>query len=299
MMCSRGMSGGRGIALIAVLWVVAALTVIAAGMLSLVKGHTRALGTFQNQVVADTLGDAGTNLALRQILEKREQFQRFQRLGFDIEGIPVEVDVIPVSGLISLNGAQESLLTDLFVHGGGVAPEQAQMLAQRVIDWRDPDGIAMPKGAEDDAYAAAGSRYRTRGGRFQSPEDLLQVLGVDYGLYVRIASLVTVESRLSSVDASAAPEEVLRVLAGGDAAAALNYAQKRSGVGDGRFAVGGKALTSTGAGGLQTVFRLDARVALPGTQIRMRRQLVRIDLAGHNQYWKTLRVWPSVVVAGN
>lgn len=288
----------RGMALIAVLWVVAALTVIAAGMLSLVKGHTQALGSFQNQVLADALGDAGAQLALRQILERREQFQRFQRLSFDIDGTSIEVDVVPVSGLISLNSAQENLLTDLFAHGGGVAPEQARMLAQRVIDWRDPDGVAMPKGAEDDAYAAAGTRYRTRGGRFQSPEDMLQVLGVDYDLYVRIAGLVTVESRLTTVDANAAPDEVLRVLAGGDAEAASNFAQKRSGVGDGRFAVGGNALANTGAGGFQAVFRLDARVALPGTPLRLRRRLVRIDAPELNQYWKTLRVWPSTVVAG-
>lgn len=287
----------RGLALIAVLWVVAALTILAAGMLALVKGHTRALGSFQSQIQADALGDAGAQLALRQVLEKREQFQRFQRLNFDIEGTPVEVDVIPVSGLISLNGAQESLLVDLFAHGG-VSPDKARALAQRVMDWRDPDGVAMPQGAEDDAYAAAGSRYRTRGSGFQAAEDLLQVLGVDYDLYVRIASLITVDSRLTTVDAGAAPDEVLRILAGGDAAAASNYAQKRSGVGDGRFAVGGNALVNTGPAGGQTVFRVDARLALPGNPPRIRRRMVRLDAPEADQYWKTLRVWPSFVVAG-
>lgn len=290
--------GQAGLALIAVLWVVAALTILAAGMLTLVKGHTRALGSFQSQIRADVLGDAGAQLALRQVLERREQFLRFQRLSFDIEGTPVEVDVIPVSGLISLNGAQESLLVDLFVHGGGLSPDKARALAQRVMDWRDPDGVAMPQGAEDDAYAAAGSRYRTRGTGFQAPEDLLQVLGVDYDLYVRIASLITVDSHLTAVDAGAAPDEVLRVLAGGDAEAASNYAQKRSGVGDGRFAVGGNALVNTGLAGGQTVFRLDARLALPGNPPRIRRRMVRLDAPEPDQYWKTLRVWPSVVAAG-
>jgi general secretion pathway protein K len=287
-----------GLALIAVLWVIAALVVLAAGMLILVKGHIRATESFQTQIRANALGDACAQLTLRQILEKRERFHHLQRLTCDVDDSSVVVTVIPVSGLISLNGATESLLTNLFIHGGGVSVERARLLAKRVIDWRDPDSVATPEGAEDESYVAAGSRYRTRGGHFSAPEDLLQVLGMDYDLYVRIASLITVDSRLTTVDASAAPDEVLRVLAGGDAEAASNYAQKRSGVGDGRFAVGGNALVNTGLAGGQTVFRLDARLALPGNPPRIRRRMVRLDAPEPDQYWKTLRVWPSVVAAG-
>jgi len=287
----------RGMALIAVLWVVAALSVVAAGMLALVKGHTRAVSTYQSRVVAESLGDAAINLALRGMLEKRDQSQRFQRLSFVIDETTVEVEIVPVSGLISLNGASEALLTDLFVHGGGVDAATASSLAQRVIDWRDPDGIAMPKGAEDDAYRAAGSAYLTRGGRFQEPEDLLQVLGVDYGLYVRIADLITAESQHVQVDPGAAPEDVLRVLAGGGAQNARNLADKRSGTGSGLFAVDGKALSNAGGGVQQTSFRLDARVTLPDATTRLRRRVVRQDGPDKTRYWKTLRVWPSWVVA--
>lgn len=285
----------RGMALIAVLWVVAALSVVASGMLALTRGHSKALASYQNQVLADARGDAAINLATRHLLEEREGTQRYQRLSYEIDGYGVEVEVVPASGLISLNGAPEGLLSDLFIHAGGVSAEKAHVLAQRVIDWRDPDGVAMPDGAENDAYREAGSAYSARNGRFQVAEDLLQVLGVDLDLYVRIAGLVTVESPHALVDPAAAPEEVLRVLAGGDGASAKNLVEKRSGVGNGQFVVGGATLSNVGSGFAQAVFRLEARVAMPDSTLR-RRRMVRIDASDKGRYWKTLRVWPSSVV---
>jgi general secretion pathway protein K len=138
------------------------------------------------------------------------------------------VRVIPLSGLIDLNSAAEPLLTELIAIAGDVDRAQATSLAQRIIDWRDADEQPLPAGAENSAYAGAGSQFRTRGGPFEAPEDLLQVLGVDFDLYARLRPLVTVHARGDGrVDPAAAPEPVLRVLAGGNDEVASAYVAAR------------------------------------------------------------------------
>ena len=65
-------------------------------------------------------------------------------------------------------------------------------------------------------YAAAGVSHRPRGGPFQYPEDLLQVLGVSYPLYDRVRGLLTVRGGGAGIAPQAASEDVLTLLAGGD-----------------------------------------------------------------------------------
>jgi general secretion pathway protein K len=59
--------------------------------------------------------------------------------------------------------------------------------------------------------------YRTRGARFEAVEDLLQVLGIDFDLYARVAPLFTADGNGAGVDPLAATPEVLWVLARGNA----------------------------------------------------------------------------------
>jgi len=117
------------------------------------------------------------------------------------------------------------LLTELIAVGADVERNRASSLAQRIIDFRDADENPQPAGAEDPAYAAAGSPFRTRGGPLEATEDLLQVLGFDFDLFERLRPLVTVHGRGDGrVDPVAAPLSVLRVLAGGNEQMASAYA---------------------------------------------------------------------------
>jgi general secretion pathway protein K len=218
----------RGLALVATLWMTAALMVTATGVVYLVRNEVRAATALREAAAAGALGDAGIMLAARQIAGARTADGLSRRQEFEFEQARIVVRVVPLSGLVDLNSAGEPLLTDLIAVGGGVDRSRAATLAQRIIDWRDPDTQPQPDGAEDAAYAAAGSPFRTRGGPFEAPEDLLQVLGIDFDLYDRLRRLITVHVRgVGQVDPAAAPPAVLLVLAAGNEQIASAYLAAR------------------------------------------------------------------------
>jgi len=217
-----------GMALVLVLWMVAALLVTATGIVHAVRGEVRAVSSFREMVTAGALGDAGIVMAARTVAGEKQPDGALKLIDLDFEQTRIAVRVIPLAGLIDLNAAEEPLLTQLLVVAGQLDQDQASSLAQRVMDWRDADDQPRPGGAENAAYAAAGSPFRTRGGPFEAPEDLLQVLGMDFELYEKLRPLVTVHARSDGrVDPAAAPAPVLRVLAGGNEAIASSYLQAR------------------------------------------------------------------------
>jgi len=218
----------RGMALVLVLWMVAALLVTATGIVFAVRGEVRAVSSFREMVAAGAAGDAGIVMAARTLAGEKEPDGALKQADFDFEQTRIAVRVIPLAGLIDLNAAEEPLLTQLLAVAGQLDHDRATSLAQRIIDWRDADDQPRPAGAENAAYAAAGSQFRTRGGPFEAPEDLLQVLGMEFELYEKLRPLITVHARSDGrVDPAAAPPPVLRVLAGGNEAIATSYAQAR------------------------------------------------------------------------
>lgn len=218
----------HGLALVLVLWMVAALLVTATGIVYAVRGEVRAVSSLREMAVAGAAAEAGIVLAARAVAGEQQPEFRLKQIDIDFERQSVAVRAIPLSGLIDLNSAAEPLLTELIAIAGEIDRTQAVSLAQRIIDWRDADDQPLPSGAENADYASAGSPFRTRGGPFEAPEDLLQVLGVDFELYARLRPLMTVHARGDGrVDPAAAPEPVLRVLAGGNDEIASAYVAAR------------------------------------------------------------------------
>jgi general secretion pathway protein K len=215
-----------GLALVAVLWIVAALTLTVMGAVYAVRTEVGAASRLRETVVGGALSDAAIVLTAREMsAPKVAATGPMRHYDATIEGQTIGVGIIALSGLIDLNAAGENLLAAMFTIAGGVDPDSAAVLAQRVLDWRDPDDSARPKGAETAAYVAANSPFRPRNGPFEAPEDLLQVLGVDFQLYDKVKNLVTVNMTRGSgqVDPYFAPMGVLRVLAGANPQVASDY----------------------------------------------------------------------------
>lgn len=249
----RGLHRASGVALIAVLWMVAALGLAAHSLIGSLRGEIRHIGNERAALAAGATADAAILLTLQEL-----QVQRVTQLGEvrsyrpRFHDIDVEVDVIPLAGWIDINNAPESLLVALFQHGGDLAPAQALLLAQAVKAFREQRG---PGG-------------RAQG--FESSEDLLRVPGLDFDLYVKIQSLITAElSSGGRVNPLVAPEPVLEVVAGGNTALSGRIAAAR-----------GVAASSTDLTGLppehvdngaSSRVCLCARVLLPDGQVLHRR----------------------------
>lgn len=286
-----GGSGSAGVALVAVLWIVASLSLLAMSLVSSSRGEVRTVQMARAFAEAAANGDAVIEIAAREIYASSEPVVRFTLARYLFEGREFIVRVTPATGFIDLNAASEALLRDLFVFGAGLDEERAEILVQRIIDWRDPDDAALPLGAEDEAYVAAGVSFRTRGGPFEGPEDLLQVLGINYEVYDKIHLLVTTSSGAAGVDPLAASPAVLRVLAGGNDANVDAFIAARD--------AGEPLLDMTGftqehlVSASGAIFHLEALYPLDAGARLARARWVDLSLPGAlGLPWRTLRIEP-------
>ena len=280
------MQGSRpaGVALVAVLWMVAALSVLALGLAAAAKSEVRSAQGIRARAEAAALGDAAIQLAVLELRSTDIGYEEYVHFDYELGGRSIVVAAVPAGGLIDLNQAGEELLAGLFAGSGGLDPEPAAQLAHRVVAWRTP-GLQLE--AED--YAAAGVAFRPRGGPFEYPEDLLQVLGVTYPLYARVRDLITVRGGGAGVAPQAASEAVLTLLAGGDRDLAARIALSRrddpatdfTGL-DNRFFGGGSS----------PVYRMDARVRVGDRSYRRTRWLDLSQGSPDGAPWRSFRVEP-------
>ncbi len=276
-MCSR--RPAQGLALVAVLWIVAALSILATSMSYAVRDEIRQAARARHAGEAAALGDAAIQLVLQEMVgSAAARPTRLVRVERSFLGQSVDVEVMPLSGLIDINSAGEALLLRLFVVAGQLNAGAAAALAQTILDVRSQ----LPR---------SGARTRA----FEAPEDLLRVPGMEYPLYARIAGLVTVDGQSDGrVNALAAPADVLLVLADGNAANAGRVAAARDAAREGvdtTTTLNGNYLGS----GRTSRFRLVARVGLPdGRKALVSRTVDLEDGARDGLPWRTLQMQRSI-----
>lgn len=203
----------RGVALIAVLWLVSAMGLIITGIVKAVRSEIQIAGLQRQTVVTNALADAAILLALQSLhAQKIEPRNMPQFINVSFEGQTNEVSVRALNGLIDINNASIPLLADMLRYAGGLKPETAQALAQTIVETRQ---LKTAKGT------AQG---------FDAIEDLLRVPGMTYDLYAKIKKLVSSDLKDGSgrVNPMTAPVEVLQILCAGDSPRAAALAAKRN-----------------------------------------------------------------------
>ena len=226
-----GVGGGRqqGVALVLVLWVLLLIT-ISTGAYTLtarmdqLEAHTVLSGTR-----ARLAAEAGINLAVVSLRDPNEETRlipdgRSYTVLFD--GVEVEVQVTDERGLLDVNMAEEDALINLFT-SNGLDEQEAQYLAAAVKDWTDADEIERASGAEIGAYEAAGLAVGPANRSMVMSEELLQVLGMSWDLYTKIAPGITVYSGAGLPNPAYAPAEALVALPDMNPEDALNFVEER------------------------------------------------------------------------
>lgn len=198
----------RGVALVAMMWLLAALALLVAGQVGATRADLRSLQTYRNFAEHAALGDGAIRLTMAQIVVSPPPTRTMRRT-VQIGEHRLQVEAVPASALIDLNNAPAELLRDALVFGAGLPADQAGPLADALVAWRDPELASL-----------AGGPTPTVGriGGFDTVEDLIQVPGVDLALYQRLSDLVTVHNPLTGVDPRFASDRVLTVLTRGDLA---------------------------------------------------------------------------------
>ncbi|PWW43747.1 general secretion pathway protein K [Melaminivora alkalimesophila] len=231
----------RGLALVAVLWLVAALSLMATAMTQSVRSEARTTARTRDLVVASALGESAMQLALQSLVVSGKRPDRLVRDEVPYAGTLVAVQAAPLNGYIDINRAPVELLAQMLQTAAGLPPDRAGPLAHAIVEHRTTAG---PSGRPD---------------TFEAPEDLLRVPGLEYPVYAGIAPLVTAGLGGSGgVNPLAAPPQVLRVLAAGNDAAVAHFLAGREAdqVGLDQSAFNAAWLDSGGSEGVELVARV-------------------------------------------
>lgn len=221
----------RGIALIIVLWLTIMLTVIASGfafsMRSEALSARNALSLAQARLAADGAIDRVAFELSRPRLPS-SWLSDGQAHAWKEGDVAIVATAVDESTRIDLNAAPDLLLKGLFERVGGAEPEVVAKIVDAIQDWRDPDDIKRPNGAEEADYRAAGLKQKPANGPFETVSELSRVLGVTPALYARVADSLTVQSRQPGINAQLAPRNVLLALPNATPAAVEAYLVQRA-----------------------------------------------------------------------
>jgi general secretion pathway protein K len=209
-------SGQRGAALILVIWVIAFMGVLLGSFSLIARTENLQSRHLFDSTTARYAAEAGIERAVFEV-QNRDPLKRWVGDGrtydFTFDTAHVSVELTDESGKIDINTSEDTLLQALFV-SVGVDPATAEQLSDALQDFRDPDDIARPHGAEADAYKTAGLAYGPRNQPFTSVAEVQQVLGMDYQLYSKIEPAITIYASAPKPNPAYAPLEVLMTFPG-------------------------------------------------------------------------------------
>jgi general secretion pathway protein K len=229
----------RGIALLIVLWVTAMLTVMAFSFSVMTRAESYGTLAFKEGTEKKLLAEAGIERGITEMIYRfvnRGQTVTQEGMGaWKPDGTAHALDsgkggysvrIIDESGKISLNSLTDSsgiILKKLLINQGTTS-ENADIIVDSILDWKDADDLHRLSGAESDYYLSLAKPYRARNADFETIEELILVRGITpeilYGTggTKGIIHFLTIHSKTEQININAAPKEVLAALPGMDAA---------------------------------------------------------------------------------
>ena len=180
----------RGFIVVAVLWILAALSALVLIYLTYVTNTAVVVAASTERIQSDALATAGVELAAYQLTAVRQDARPSSgtfnaRMG----AARVSVTFRSEAARIDLNAAPKGLLAGLIIGLGG-APANAADYADRILAWR-----TSTEAGEDDpetsSYRTAGIAYAPRHAPFPAAEELWLVRGIPPVIVERMLPFVT------------------------------------------------------------------------------------------------------------
>jgi len=212
---TRAARGRDGFILVAVLWILGGLAVLAAVYTFYVVNAASSLKVSNDRIQADASVSAALELTAYYLgAQKAQERPTSGAFNFRVGSSSVAVDFVSESARIDLNVASPALLAGLF-RALGAPPAAAETYAERVVGWRSPAAAeAIGADKEITAYRNAGLRYDPRQGPFANTQELWLLLGLPPALTERALGYVTVYSGVTSVNIMDAAPAVVAALPG-------------------------------------------------------------------------------------
>lgn len=235
--------GQHGFIIVAVLWMIAALAVLAGIYTRFALTTAVASSVHEDRLRAEGLISAAVELTAYQLTAALPQSKAPSASGiapaaapqmpksgafsFRLGAAGITVDYRSEAARIDLNLAPKELIAGLF-RTLGAQPDEADYYADRIVGWRKK-GVLAGENQEASAYRVAGIPYAPRQAPFQSASELWLVLGIPPILKERALPFLTVFSGQSDIDAELAAPEVLASLPNMNAERLGGVLQQRAG----------------------------------------------------------------------
>ena len=170
--------GQKGVALAIVVWFIAGMSLLVAGIVSHARVDTQMAQLHVGRAKAVAAGDGAIQLMLADRLLKQGASANEQSLlsgVYELGSLEVLVMLFPAAALINVNEAPQAVLAALFLIGAQAAQGEANFLAENVVTWRKKHG------------------------RFREIEDLLQVDGMSRTVFEAVRGFIAAGERGSGV----------------------------------------------------------------------------------------------------
>ena len=173
---------------------------------------------------------------------------------------------VTVSGFTASSSWTLPTMATLFtlLTGNGLEDSDAVLLAAAIMDWKDPDEMERPDGAELETYESAGLGVGPGNRPFVMTEELLQVIGMSWDLFTSMEPGLTVFSDAAQPNPAYAPVEALLALPEVTEADARNFVADRHSQetldGQGAALPGGQTAMARGMGSTYSIL---AKATLP------------------------------------
>ncbi|MCC8982315.1 general secretion pathway protein GspK [Bradyrhizobium acaciae] len=199
----------RGFVIVAVLWILLALSSLVIIFSAYLAASARALAASDIALQTEALVSAGLELTAYQLTltdeKTRPQYGAFH---FGLDDASVNVSFTSEAGRLDLNYASKEMLIGLFVVLGA-GKDAASEYADRIVGWRTRPAQGS-ENVEAARYNALG--YSPRQGLFTHVNELALVAGIPEAFVDRVLPFVTVFNGGPDVDPTiAAPEVALAV----------------------------------------------------------------------------------------
>jgi len=212
-----------------VLWILLLVTISTGAYTIMARMDQLEAHTVLSGTQARLAAEAGMNLAVLSLRDPNEENRLIpdgRPYLIQYEGIAVEVQITDERGKLDVNQADEETLFNI-LSGHGMEAAEAELLSAAIKDWSDADEIERYNGAELGAYESQGLGVGPGNRDFIMTEELLQVLGMPWELYVKIEPGITVFSESGNPDPAYAPVEALLALPEMTEEDALNFVEQR------------------------------------------------------------------------
>lgn len=224
-----GQGGARGFVIVAVLWILVALSALATIFSLYLSNSAQALAVGDDGLQAEALVSASVELTAYQLLLANDKARPPRgSFRFHLDHAEALVTYTSETARIDLNRAPKEMLSNLF-EVMGAEEKIAREAADRIVGWRTPPK-ANAANEEAALYAASGLVYSPRQSPFAHVNELSLVLGIPAELIDRALPFMTVFSGSADVDVLIAPAEIIAALPGMTPAALTDFLNQRTGL---------------------------------------------------------------------